>query len=200
MEIKFAESFWKSLKVMSRHQTWWYKTYEVIRYKIPMFFKNLWFFRRQIWEFRGWDYSFNLDLLKRSLEKTAAVIELGHEIDKTRLKKVEKINRLIFLLNNLRESNFIDQAEKELGPLQISDNWLFEGGEDTPEQKKHNSMIFNRSSQIEEEHWNEIWVILKGQNFEEYKLLMDKLKPEEKYENDVWGDWYDGSGIRHWWD
>ena len=90
MEIKFADSFWKSLKVLARHQTWWYKAYEVLRYKIPMFFENLWFFRKELWYFRSWDYTFNLSLFARSLEKTVNTLENhGNEIESTRLKKVE---------------------------------------------------------------------------------------------------------------
>jgi hypothetical protein len=92
MEIKFADSFWKSLRVFARHQTWWYKTYEVFRYKIPMFFENLWFFSKELWYFRSWDYTFNLKLFARSLEKTANTLEFhGNEIESTRMKKVEKI-------------------------------------------------------------------------------------------------------------
>ena len=41
MDIKFADSFGDSIKTLIRHQTWWYKTYETIRYKIPVFFKNI---------------------------------------------------------------------------------------------------------------------------------------------------------------
>ena len=45
MDVQFTDSFWKSLKTMNRHQTWWYKTYELFRYKIPYFFENVWYFR-----------------------------------------------------------------------------------------------------------------------------------------------------------
>ena len=101
MKVTFADSFWKSMKVMVRHQTWWYKTYEVFRYKIPMFLENLWFFRKELWSFRSWDYSFNLKLFARSLEKTVNTLEFhGNEIESTRMKKVEKIKRVIYLINN----------------------------------------------------------------------------------------------------
>ena len=77
MKVTFAETFWDSLRVMSRHQTWWYKTYEVFRYKIPYFLRNLWFFRNELWEFRGWDYSHNLNMFARSLERTSMTLEIG---------------------------------------------------------------------------------------------------------------------------
>jgi hypothetical protein len=29
---------------------------------------------------------------------------------------------------------------------------------------------------------------------------MDRLTKEEKREKDVWNEWFDGSGMRGWWD
>ena len=200
MEIKFADSFWKSLKTLARHQTWWYKTYEVFRYKIPMFFENLWFFRKQLWYFRSWDYSFNLKMFSRSLEKTAHTLEFhGHEIDETRMKKVEKIKRVIEIINCLNESNYIDRAEIELGDLKNIDGWAT-GIEDTPEEKKHNKKVFDLATKIENEEWEELFTILKGQNHQEYVKLMKNTSDEEKMKSDIWTNWFNGSGLKHWWD
>lgn len=200
MEIKFADSFWKSLKTLSRHQTWWYKTYEVFRYKIPMFFENLWYFRKVLWEFRSWDYSFNLKILSRSLEKTANTLEFyGHEVDESRLKKVAKIKRAIEIIKSLDESNYLERAEKELGELKNSD-WLFNGVEDTPEESTHNRKVFELSNRIEEDEWNELCDILRGQNPKEYKKMVDNASEEDRINLDLWNKWYDGSGMKHWWD
>ena len=200
MKVTFADSFWKSLRVMARHQTWWYKSYEVFRYKIPMFFENLWFFRKQLWEFRSWDYSFNLDLFARSLEKTAHTLEFyGNEVDGPRMKKVEKIKRVIELIKNSREDQYIYQAEKELGEIR-GENWFLGDDELNPEDMEHNRNVYAKAREIEDSEWKEIWDILKGQNIDEYRTLMGKLSPEEKGKLDVWNDWYDGSGIRNWWD
>ena len=134
---------------MIRHQTWWYKTYALFRYKIPMFFENLWFFRKQLWYFRSWDYSFNLKLFARSLEKTANTLEFhGNEIESTRMKKVEKIKRVIQLINNLDESNYISMAESELGEIKNLGGWMDER-EDTPEEQEHNRKVYERAKEIE---------------------------------------------------
>lgn len=200
MEIKFADSFWKSLKTLARHQTWWYKTYEVFRYKIPMFFENLWFFRKELWYFRSWDYTFNLKLLSRSLEKTVNTLEFhGHEINETKMKKVEKIKRVIEIINSLNESNYIDRAEIELGELKNIDGWAT-GIEDTPEEKEHNRKVFSLANNIEEQEWDELFYILKGQNKKEFDEIYDKLSDEEKMNYDHWSKWFDGSGMTHWWD
>jgi hypothetical protein len=200
MEIKFADSFWKSLSVMARHQTWWYKTYEVFRYKIPMFLENIWYFRKQLWAFRSWDYSYNLSLFARSLEKTAHTLEFhGSEVESTRVKKVEQIKRVIELIKNSREDQYIYRAEEELGEIR-GENWFLGDDELNPEDMEHNRKVYARAREIEDIEWNEIWNILKGQNIDEYRTLMGKLSPEEKGKLDVWSDWYDGSGIRNWWD
>ena len=200
MKVVFTDSFWKSLKVMARHQTWWYKTYEVFRYKLPAFFRNLYYFRNELWEFRGWDYSFNLSLFARSLEKTSEVLEnYGNEVESSKNKKVEKIKRVIELIKNSREDQYIHRAEEELGEVRGL-NWLLGDDEQSPEDMEHNRKVYDRAREIEEAEWKEIWDILKGQNIDEYRTLMGKLPPEEKDKMDVWDDWYDGSGIRNWWD
>ena len=200
MKITFADSFWKSLDRMAMHQTWWYKTYELFRYKIPMFLENIWFFRKQLWEFRSWDYGFNLRLFGRSLEKTANTIEFyGSEVDISRMKKVAKIKRVIELINSVREGDYIEKAENVLGELKNLDGWRNDR-DDTPEEKEHNGKVFKLARKIEDDEWNELWDILKGQNHQEYLDLLDSLSDEEKRENDVWNNWHDGSGMRGWWD
>lgn len=199
MEITFADSFWKSLKRLSMQQTWWYKTYEVFRYKIPMFFENLWYFRKELWRFRSWDYSFNLMMLSRSLEKTVHTLEFhGWEIEETKNKKVEKIKRVIEIIKSLEESNYINRAEKQIGELRGVEFW--EDKEDTPEDKEHNKKVFDLSTKIEEDEWEELFNILKGQNHKEYIKLMETQSEEDKWKTDLWTKWFDGSGMKHWWD
>ena len=200
MKITFADSFWKSLDIMNRHQTWWYKTYAVFRYKIPMFFENFWFFRKQLWEFRSWDYTFNLRILGRSLEKTAHTLEhYGHEVEEHRMKRVNKIKRALHIINSINEGLYIDRAEKELGELKNLEGWAIER-EDTQEEREHNRKVFELARQIEDSEWNELWDIFRGQNIQEYKDLMDSLSDEEKKSRDVWNEWNDGSGMKGWWD
>lgn len=200
MKVEFADSFWKSLKRLSRHQTWWYKTYEVFRYKIPMFLENLWYFRKELWSFRSWDYTFNLRLLSRSLEKTVNTLEFhGSEIDITRMKKVVKIKRVIEIIKNINEGNYISKAENELGELKNSD-WLWNNIEDTDEEREHNRKVFDLSNKIEIDEWNELWRILEGQNHDEFKKIYESTPDEEKHNQDLWNNWFDGSGIKHWWD
>ncbi len=212
MNIGFNDSFFDSIKRLNRHQTWWYRTYETVRYDIPRFFKNVRRFRKELYDFQDWDYGYNLDLFKRSLELTADYLETkGIEIDESRLKKVAKIRRAVELLGNVRGNSYIEKAEEELGDLFLTD-WNFEAVSDspgsvklieseTPEQKAHNSKVFARSNEIEEEEWNELWQIIKGQDHKEYSSNYQKIK-ESNIEDAMhaYDDWFDGSGIKGWWD
>ena len=201
MKVEFADSFWKSLKTLSRQQTWWYKTYDFFRRDLPYFLENIWFFRKELYAFRSWDYSFNLDLFRRSLEKTVDTIENhGNEIDGSRLKKVEKMKRSIQLIKNLRSDSYVSLAELEFGKIKNSD-WLWTDKEDTEEERVHNKKIFTRAREIEESEWKELWSIIQGQDIKEYSSKNQKIKNSELHDDtDSYNDWFDGSGLRGWWD
>lgn len=208
MEIKFGNSFGKSLKKLAWHHHPVYKFYELFRYKIPMFFKNVWFFRKDLWRFRTWDYTFNLSLFKRSVEGLVDRIEFkGWEIDESRLKKVAKMKRVIQILDNIESYSYIEMAEEKLGKLNKW-NHSFEPDPEFPEmyllvdhdsedQKNHTRAVYSLSDKLEQEEWNELWTILRGQNIQEYKDLMDKKEVKDGSE---WDEWYDGSGMTYWWD
>jgi hypothetical protein len=208
MEIKFADSFSKSLKKLVWHHHPVYKFYELFRYKLPSFFKNVWFFRKELWQFRTWDYTFNLLLLKRSIEGLADTIEFkGWEIDESRLKKVAKMKRAIQILDNIENYSYIEMAEEKLGKLKdwkpefkaLPDNpELFElVDNENEEEKSHTRAVYVLSDQLEQDEWNELWTILRGQNIQEYKDQMDEKEVKDGSE---WDKWHDGSDMRQWWD
>ena len=65
---------------------------------------------------------------------------------------------------------------------------LVQDGSD--EAKEHNSNVFKRSREIAEDEWKQLWKILEGQDM-------------SKFNKDVDGsfeDWFDGTGLRSWWD
>ena len=72
--------------------------------------------------------------------------------------------------------------------------------EDTPEDKEHNKKVFDLSTKIEEDEWEELFTILRGQNHKEYIKMMQAQSEEEKWKTDLWTKWFDGSGMKHWWD
>jgi hypothetical protein len=199
MEIKFEDSFGKSIKRLIRHNTWWYKTYELFRYDLPRFFKNIWLFRKGLWNHYWFDHHGTLKFLEIGLTDISNNVEkYGNEIDETRLKKVVAMRRAIELIKNYNEDNYIDMAEKELGELILHD-WEFEPvpdkpghsqlvDKDTPEEKEHNRKVFERAQEIGEQEWSELFVILQGQDYTKFDKDTD------------WNKQFDGSGLRAWWD
>jgi hypothetical protein len=199
MEIKFADSFGDSIKRLIRHNTWWYKTYELFRYDLPRFFKNVWTFRKALWNHYWFDHHGTLMFLETGLTHISDTVEkYGHEVDESRLKKVDAMRRAIQLIQNYNNDFYIDMAEKELGELVLHE-WEFEPvpdkpgysqlvDNDTTEEKEHNKKVFDRAREIEKQEWDELFVILKGQDY-------------TKFDKDI--DWYkqfDGSGLNGWWD
>jgi len=71
---------------------------------------------------------------------------------------------------------------------------------DTEEEKVHNRKVYDRAHEIEEQEWEELFKILKGQDHKEYCKLSDAQTEEEKRKRDLWNEWFDGSGIKSWWD
>jgi hypothetical protein len=199
MKVGFADTFWDSLKVMRRHNTWWYKTYELFRYDLPRFFSNIWRFRRGLWGHHWWDHHGMLKFTEAGLIHMSDKLEKnGLEVDESRLKKVEAMRRVIKLIQNYNNDSYIEMSESELGEL-IHHPWEFEDIEDKPgfsrlvdketeEEKEHNSKVFERSREIEESEWNELFELLKGQDYSKFN------KDEE------WSEQFNGSGLRGWWD
>ena len=180
MEIKFADSFFKSLEKMRMHNTWWYKTYELFRRGIPRFVRNIWTFRKALWNYYWWDYSHALFFLQTALEDSYPKLEKhGHEADSSRLKKVAKMKRAAILLAGVRTDRYIDMAEAELGELRDK---LFE--ESTPEEREHDRKVFLRADEIEKAEWQELWYIMRGQN-----------TPFVDFDKE-----FDGTNCKTWWD
>ena len=165
------------------------------------FFKNVWRFRKHLWNHTWWDNQTSLEFLQVSLTHMADNIEkYGIEIDGPRLKKVEKMRRASQLIQNYINDSYSEMAESELGELILHD-WEFEDvpnkpgfsrlvDKETPEEKEHNTKVFKRAHEIESQEWNELFEILKGQ---------DVNKFDKDYDWD-WDKQFDGSGLKYWWD
>ena len=193
MKVIFGDSFFDSLKRIKRYNTWWYKTYDFFVRNLPEFIKNVYRFRKELYEHRWWDYRFTLNMLQRSLEiMEEGLREKGLEISETRDLKLKSIRRAIELLKNNREDIYIEKAEKELGEIIMKDNWFFDDDEEgntvlahqeTEEEIEHNRKVFKRADEISNQEWEELWQIFKGT--ENSKNFNEK---------------YDGTDMRCWWD
>jgi hypothetical protein len=199
MEIKFEDSFGKSIKRLIRHNTWWYKTYELFRYDLPRFFKNIWLFRKGLWNHYWFDHHGILKFFEIGLTDISNNVEkYGTEVDEGRLKKVLAMRRAVQLIRNYNEDRYTEMAEAELGEM-ILHPWVFEPvpnepgssrliDNDTPEEKEHNRKVMDRALEIQRQEWDEMFEIFKGQDYSKFDKDIDF------YEQ------FDGSGINTWWD
>jgi hypothetical protein len=211
MEVNFSDTFFKSLKTLAWHESKIYKSYSLFRYDLPRFFRNVWRFRKVLWNHQWWDYRFTLETLHTSLSiMEEGMSTKGWEVRETRDKKVEKMRRVLELLQHKIDDDYVDRAEKELGDIRYTP-WEFEEVEgnsdlvkmvdnDSDEDKQHNRKVFELAREIEEKEWREIWDIFRGQDPEEWKKIQNELTEEEKHEWDHYGKWYDGTDLRGWWD
>ena len=110
----------------------------------------------------------------------------------------ENYQQAIQLIQNYNKDSYIEMAENELGKLMFRD-WEFEDVPDKPgfsqlidneteNEKEHNGKVFDRAREIEKMEWEELFVILKGQDY-------------TKFDKDIdWYEQFDGSGLKGWWD
>ena len=202
MEVKFKNTFFESFKRMIDRQRWHWKLWDLFRYDIPRFFRNLWLFRKNLWNHTWYNGDSSvLPWVKTAVDDMAWRIEKhGHEIEESRMKKVAKMRRLSYLIDVCVKDEFIDEAEKELGFKYVYYPFEFEEvlGNDkvytlkqneTPEDKENNSKLLNRSHEIQKEYWEEICAIIKGPDY-------DAMRASDE----DWDKLYDGSDLRAWWD
>ena len=202
MKIKFANTFFESFKRMINRERWYWKLWDLFRYDIPRFFRNLWLFRKNLWNHTWYNGDSSvLPWVKTAVDDMAWRIEKhGHEVEESRMKKVVKMRRLSYLIDVCVKDEFIDEAEKELGfkyvyyPFEfeevLGNDKLYELKQnETPEDKENNSKLLNRSHEIQKEYWEELCAIIKGPDY-------DAMRASEE----DWDKLYDGSDLRAWWD
>ena len=191
MKVEVEDSFFESLERLAWYDTKLWKVWEFIKRTIPRFFKNIWRFRKELAQHEWWDYRYTLEMLYRSLIIMESKMHDGMEIRETRDKKVEKMQRAIQLLKHKWDDDYTARIEAELGELILHD-WEFEDlgdgtsrliDNDTPAERKHNRMVFKEAHKLEDKEWIELWNILKGTKYSK-----------------TWGDAYDGTDMRGWWD
>lgn len=212
MEVGFSDTFLPSLKKLINRERWYWKTWDFIKDDMPRFFKNIWTFRKALYNFRwyGGQHAI-LPFIETSVTEISNKIEdRGNEEKTSSNKKVAKMKRASEIMKLFIEDDFIRLAEAELGEI-VHHEWIFEPVEgkegfcqlkdmDTPEEKLHNSKVFKRSREIEESMWIELWDIFKGQDFSKFKKEPKNIENDQDKVYDYWQDQFDGSGMRGWWD
>jgi hypothetical protein len=210
MEVKFADTFFESFKKMLNRERWYWKTWDFLRYDLSRFFRNIWKFRKAIYNYRWYSGHHGiLPFIETAVTDISTNVDIrGNEIRETSEKKVAKMKRASEIMRHFIEEDFVDLAEKELGPLFRYD-WEFEDVPEKPgfvqiveketiEEKAHNSKVYARAREIEAQMWKELWKIFEGQDPDSFEPSPDGANHNESY--DHWKNQFDGSGMRGWWD
>ena len=191
MKVEFKDTFFESIAKLVWYDSNLWKVWSAIRYDIPLFFKNVWRFRKELYNHQWWDYRFHLEMMYRSLSiMEKGMSEKGIEVSETRDVKVQKMRRALELLKHKLDDDYIERAELELGelthksiefePIEGTDSYRLVDT-DTPAEKKHARKVYKRARVIEDVEWKELWDIFKGKKFTTWEK-------------------YDGSDLRGWWD
>ena len=192
MKVEFKDTFFESVEKLVWYDTNLWKVWSAIRYDIPLFFKNVWRFRKELYNHQWWDYRFHLEMMYRSLSiMEKGMSERGIEVTETRDVKVQKMRRALELLKHKLDDDYIQRAEGELGelsrnpiefePVEGKEGLYSMVDNDTPAEKRHAKKVYKRARVIEEMEWKELWEIIKGKKFTTWEK-------------------YDGSDLRGWWD
>jgi hypothetical protein len=192
MKVEASDSFFESVEKLVWYDTNLWKVWSAIRYDIPLFFKNVWRFRKELYNHQWWDYRFHLEMMYRSLSiMEKGMSEKGIEVAETRDVKLIKMRRALELLKHKLDDDYIQRAEGELGelsrnpiefePVEGKEGLYSMVDNDTPAEKRHAKKVYKRARVIEEMEWKELWEIIKGKKFTTWEK-------------------YDGSDLRGWWD
>jgi hypothetical protein len=109
------------------------------------------------------------------------------------------MKRAIELMNNALNDNYIAIAQKELGELRNMDS-IWTNKESTEEEIIHNKKVFERERELENAEWKELWSIIHGQDINEIKNKFKNDNPDLVDEMHSFNNWFDGSGMKNWWD
>jgi hypothetical protein len=167
---------------------------------LPNFFRNIYKFRKALWNHHWWDYSGTLDFIEIGINDIANGVEKkGVEVEHSRMKKVAKMRRATEIIKNIREDRYFDIVEKEMGrgilyigfefkQSDIHPDYYEISDEKSEEEKEFNNRYFSKVRELEELEWKELCQIIKGQDYEKFDEKQD------------WDSQFDGSGMRGWWD
>jgi hypothetical protein len=166
--------------------------WSVLTKELPIFIKNIWIFRDSLWNFRWYNMDGTLYFIKDALEYAIPKYQSqSMEWEQTLNLKIYRMKRLKYLLEVHKNNLYTELAENELGkahhgkitfiPIDENEQRFSMVDDLTEEQELHNKKVYQKSTEIEKAHWNEIFETLKGYEIVDYN------------------EQFDGNGLNHWW-
>ncbi len=172
------------------------KIWHLTRYQIPYFFRNIYFFRKELWQYNNFDYIPSLMLFKRSLIDLRTSNAYYSEIHVHGDLILNQMDRVIEILTYFCEDQFKELAEKELNKkythisfdlkksLGVMLNSLSE------QEEADNHEIMKLENKIQQDAWIELWSIIQGS-----PILQKYLNENEGHDDQI----FDGTDMRNWW-
>lgn len=128
--------------------------------------KNIWFFRKELWNHRNFDYIFSLIILRRSLQGLKQCIEQNGKNGSFHYNNIIKnINETIAIMESIEEDDYIEKARLAL-KLEFTTSSVFKeenGGYRLVDLSGHESKIFDKANELEEKEWRRLFVLLAGE-------------------------------------
>tara|TARA_R110000796_G_scaffold159388_3_gene276187 strand:- start:12103 stop:12603 length:501 start_codon:yes stop_codon:yes gene_type:complete len=115
--MKFVTKKRKELSIYRKVCNWldwdvWNKLHYNVWRNPKRVVMNFWKFRKEIAEFRDFDYCYNFRLFHKSLEMTAHAID-NRELVESHIVKASSIKRYIELWERIEEDNYLEQAGRD---------------------------------------------------------------------------------------
>ena len=153
----------KSMKryLMDILKPWRFAFWNDKYYNLKWYFWAIYRYHKIVKKMRPWDGNYIYDMVNFQLELLLPRIENGHEEDISKMKKVKDIKRLIELLNNHHEENYMsrcgydDDFNFNMIKIEGKEGYSLETTE-TPEQKEKNNKAINESLLLQEQEEEEI--------------------------------------------
>jgi len=187
MEKENKKTFLNELHKLIYRDNKFYKVWRFLTSGMFHFVKNVWYFRKELYEYQKWDWLYQISLLRKGLELHSDYLtEHGHDDDKIKFKKINKIDRVVYILKCHENDTFIELAEMELGYEYKHDFCELGNNKLSYLEKEQNAAIYKKSLEIEDILWCEFLEIIDGQDL---SSVRSELEWERKF---------DGSGIKGW--
>ena len=170
MEVRAGDSFLKSLRRLYLKENplyiyFWKNLYSECKWIIWALKK---YFKIST-TMRPWDYKYILDMMKFQLITLRDFMrDKGIEVDETRLPKIEKMNKVIELIENQINDDFYDRCgyiytDFEFEEIEEKENEmkLYKIKENEGEIKEKNDKASKEACELEEKEWDELFDLLK---------------------------------------
>lgn len=162
MKIHVADAFFKSFKkaFIDISKPWKLAFWEDLWYNFKWSIWALITYHKIVKKMRPWESYSIFEMMEFQLKLLLPRIENGHEEEVSRMKKVKDIQRMIELLHNLNEENYVDRCGFDHNfdwNFVPADNECFEmQTTETQEQKEKNEKAINDGYDLEKKEMKEL--------------------------------------------